>query len=171
VCRVLCRKVTRSTTHCGVWCVVCGVWCVVCGVWCVVCGVGLAGFTPPTARHCLRCRPVVARAGSGLVSTVELDRKLRKYAGVVTEQRFSLRRDAGGRRGQSLAYSRIQLDRSEEAERPRLTQRPPSHCRVSTARCPLTASDCVPTAIGDHCSLTAWDCVPSLPLRSVTTAH
>lgn len=47
---------------------------------------------------------------SGCVSRLELERKLKKYAGVLTEQKYKLRRTAGGRKGAALAPS-IKLDR------------------------------------------------------------
>jgi len=51
---------------------------------------------------------------SGTISKVEFERKLRKYAGAIIEQRHALRRDAGGRKGAALAYNRVQLDRSSD---------------------------------------------------------
>ena len=48
---------------------------------------------------------------SGSVSQRELERKLKKYAGVLTEQRFKLRRTGGGRKGAALGVA-VKLDRS-----------------------------------------------------------
>jgi len=49
--------------------------------------------------------------GSGSVSRLELERRLKKYAGVLAEQKYKLRRNAGGRKGAALAPS-VKLDRT-----------------------------------------------------------
>jgi len=48
---------------------------------------------------------------SGSVSCFEIDRRLKKYAKLIPEQQYALRRTAGGRRGAALAPS-VKLDRS-----------------------------------------------------------
>ena len=48
---------------------------------------------------------------SGLITQVELERRMRKYAGVIAEQRHALRRVAGGRKGAALATT-VKLDRT-----------------------------------------------------------
>ena len=46
---------------------------------------------------------------SGEISQIELERKLKKYAGVMTEQRYALRREAGGRKGAAFG-AKVKLD-------------------------------------------------------------
>ena len=42
---------------------------------------------------------------------MEIDRKLRKYAGVMAEQRYAIRTKAGGRKGAAFGVS-VKLDRT-----------------------------------------------------------
>ena len=49
--------------------------------------------------------------GNGTISRSELDRRLKKYAKLIPEQKHALRKTAGGRRGAALSTT-VKLDRS-----------------------------------------------------------
>ena len=77
---------------------------------------GLADVMPATIDQVFR---ELDDDGSGSVSYRELDRKLRKYAGISVTQRHDLRKVSGGRRGAALATT-VKLDRASGKSIPTL---------------------------------------------------
>jgi len=69
------------------------------------------GFADVETRHIDHVFRELDDDGSGMISYFELDRKLRKFAGIAVHQKHDLRRNAGGRRGAALATT-VKLDRS-----------------------------------------------------------
>ena len=81
-----------------------------------VISLGLADVLPATIDQVFR---ELDDDGSGSVSYRELDRKLRKYAGISVAQRHDLRKVSGGRRGAALATT-VKLDRASGKSIPTL---------------------------------------------------
>jgi len=73
--------------------------------------VGSLGFADVETRHIDQIFRELDEDASGSISYHELDRKLRKFAGIAVHQKHELRRVAGGRRGAALATT-VKLDRS-----------------------------------------------------------
>ena len=91
---------------------------------------------------------------SGEVSRSEMSTKLQKYAGVAVEQRYELRRSAGGRKGAALATT-VQLDTSTGRTVPELIREALSNANISADAVSFTEMVANGTDMGDYTEVQA----------------